>query len=181
MDKKKKIVFWILSGVSFLCALVLFGWGSPFFILAGVVLLPIEKVRELLLEKIRIKMWLSCVLAGVFFTVGVFLSPVTMQEQNNSSSGMDVGHSSALESSCSQEVDNGREESSDVADNQQDSDTAGDSKPVMTMYVLNTDSKKIHYSTCRHVSKISSAKMKIVTIGLDELYKQGYTTCGTCF
>lgn len=48
-------------------------------------------------------------------------------------------------------------------------------------YVLNTNSKKIHKSNCRYAGKISSANRKSFSGSLDDLYSQGYTTCGVCF
>ena len=48
-------------------------------------------------------------------------------------------------------------------------------------YVLNTESKKIHYSTCYHAERISESKRKEHSGDISELLENGYTTCGTCF
>ena len=54
------------------------------------------------------------------------------------------------------------------------------STPI-TLYVLNVESKKIHYSTCYHAEKLSAEKREEYTGDISELLENGYTTCGTCF
>ena len=49
-----------------------------------------------------------------------------------------------------------------------------------TSYILNTGSKKIHSSTCKSVSSISTKNKKTYTGSPDDLLKQGYTACGSC-
>ena len=49
-----------------------------------------------------------------------------------------------------------------------------------TSYVLNTGSKKIHTSTCKSVSSISTKNKKTYTGSPNDLLKQGYTACGSC-
>ncbi len=48
-------------------------------------------------------------------------------------------------------------------------------------YVLNTNTQKIHYSTCHDVEKIDLQNYETSVLSLDELLNQGYTTCGHCF
>lgn len=48
-------------------------------------------------------------------------------------------------------------------------------------YVLNTDSKKIHYPNCNDVTKIASENYSTSNLSISELEAQGYTTCGHCF
>lgn len=47
-------------------------------------------------------------------------------------------------------------------------------------YVLNTSTKKIHYSSCRDVPKIKSENYSTTT-DLEGTLNQGYTKCGHCF
>ena len=48
-------------------------------------------------------------------------------------------------------------------------------------YVLNTNTKKIHKTHCHHINKMNEANKKSYSGSIDDLYSQGYTTCGTCF
>jgi hypothetical protein len=48
------------------------------------------------------------------------------------------------------------------------------------IYILNTKTKKIHFSTCTNASTISEANKQNYNGNLDTLLSQGYTTCGTC-
>lgn len=52
---------------------------------------------------------------------------------------------------------------------------------VTSQYVLNTNTKKIHKSSCHHINKMNEANKKSYSGSIDDLYSQGYTTCGTCF
>lgn len=47
-------------------------------------------------------------------------------------------------------------------------------------WVLNTNSKKIHESDCRHVSDIAEQNRSEPDKTLEELLAEGYTLCGTC-
>lgn len=50
-------------------------------------------------------------------------------------------------------------------------------------YVINTDSKKIHYSDCSFAERIKEENKKTVNLTDDELKEytnQGYTICSTC-
>lgn len=48
-------------------------------------------------------------------------------------------------------------------------------------YILNTNSKKIHYPGCSAANRMSDANKKEYSGSLDSLFSQGYTTCGICF
>lgn len=48
-------------------------------------------------------------------------------------------------------------------------------------WVVNKDSKKIHYPSCQHVSSIKDENRWDVYIPLDNLLSDGYTKCQTCF
>lgn len=52
---------------------------------------------------------------------------------------------------------------------------------VTGQYVLNTNSKKIHKTSCRYVNQMSEKNKQNYSGSLDELYSMGYTTCGVCF
>lgn len=48
-------------------------------------------------------------------------------------------------------------------------------------YVLNTDSKKIHYPSCYHAGRLSASKRQDYTGDISELLENGYTKCKVCF
>ncbi|MBR5295401.1 MAG: DNA/RNA non-specific endonuclease, partial [Clostridia bacterium] len=50
-----------------------------------------------------------------------------------------------------------------------------------TIYVLNTNSLKIHYSSCRHIKTMKEENKQSYSGNLDALLNQGYSRCGTCF
>ena len=52
---------------------------------------------------------------------------------------------------------------------------------ITGQYVLNTNTKKIHKTHCHHINKMNEANKKSYSGSIDDLYSQGYTTCGTCF
>lgn len=47
-------------------------------------------------------------------------------------------------------------------------------------YVLNTNTKKFHYTTCRHVPTIKPENHKDVHDTRDNIIAQGFSPCGTC-
>lgn len=59
-----------------------------------------------------------------------------------------------------------------------ESSTAGEKteKP----YVLNINSKKIHYPTCESVQKMKPSNKKEYTGTMEDLLKQGYVPCKMC-
>ncbi len=52
---------------------------------------------------------------------------------------------------------------------------------ITGQYVLNTNTKKIHKTSCHHINKMNESNKKSYSGSLDSLYSQGYTTCGNCF
>ena len=52
---------------------------------------------------------------------------------------------------------------------------------VTSQYILNINTKKIHKPQCHHINKMNEANKKSYSGSIDDLYSQGYTTCGTCF
>ena len=217
MGKKQKIILWIASTFCFLGAIVMFGWGTPFLIVAGLLLLPIEKIRAFLLDKMKIKVWTACILAGVMFVVGAIVSPSDAQSDlaNSSSGGLEYSsffgdedsssyskpekedsHSSSFKENSTQSLSKPEKEESSLPEKEdshsssfKENSTQSSFKPekedssveIKVTYILNTSSKKIHYSTCRHVSKISPENKKTSTKSLAALIQEGYEKCGTCF
>jgi hypothetical protein len=53
-------------------------------------------------------------------------------------------------------------------------------KENTTVYVLNTDSKKIHYSSCSAAKRISNENRRETTDSISSLVANGYTECGIC-
>lgn len=60
-------------------------------------------------------------------------------------------------------------------------DTTQQQNVVTAQYLLNTNTKKIHKTHCHHIKKMNEENKKLYSGSLDDLYSQGYTTCGTCF
>lgn len=69
--------------------------------------------------------------------------------------------------------------SSGVAAIETDSDTELIQKQEAD-YILNTNSKKIHYITCSSVSNIKNENKEEYTEKRDDLISQGYAPCGIC-
>ena len=53
--------------------------------------------------------------------------------------------------------------------------------PAKSTYILNINSKKIHYSHCGSVKNMKESNKKAYNGDIDTLLDQGYTTCGNCF
>lgn len=47
-------------------------------------------------------------------------------------------------------------------------------------YILNTNSKKFHYSDCGSAGRISEKNKDVFTGTRDELIARGYSPCGNC-
>ena len=52
---------------------------------------------------------------------------------------------------------------------------------VARTWVLNTNTRKIHYPSCSSVSRIAAQNYATSTASIDELLARGYTRCGRCF
>ena len=75
MKKTSAIVQWIFSALFYVCVLGNgFHYSSLFLLAAGVLMMPIPKLRGLF-QKIKLKNWLIISLAVVLFFVGVMCSP----------------------------------------------------------------------------------------------------------
>ena len=52
--------------------------------------------------------------------------------------------------------------------------------PQGTGYILNTNSKKIHYPNCGSVKRMSDKNKQNSNLNRDKLISQGYDPCGNC-
>lgn len=50
-----------------------------------------------------------------------------------------------------------------------------------SVYILNTNSKKIHYPHCGSAKQIADKNRQEFSGNIDTLFDRGYTTCGNCF
>lgn len=53
-------------------------------------------------------------------------------------------------------------------------------KPVGTTYIININTGKFHYPTCRSVKQMNDSNKKEVIDNRDNLISQGYSPCGNC-
>lgn len=53
-------------------------------------------------------------------------------------------------------------------------------EPVGTTYIINTNTGKFHYPTCRSVKQMNDSNKKEVTGNREDLISQGYSPCGNC-
>lgn len=60
-------------------------------------------------------------------------------------------------------------------------ETTKQTNVITGQYVLNTNTKKIHKTHCHHINKMNESNKQSYSGSVDDLYSQGYTTCGTCF
>lgn len=47
-------------------------------------------------------------------------------------------------------------------------------------YIMNTNTKKFHYPSCKHVDRIQQTNRQEFSGSRDELIKAGYSPCGVC-
>lgn len=60
------------------------------------------------------------------------------------------------------------------------SDQISGKTAVVTEYILNTSTKKIHYPDCKSVKQMKDKNKKSTTQSRDSLINQGYSPCGNC-
>ena len=66
-------------------------------------------------------------------------------------------------------------------DDQPSSDAVVDNGQAVTSHwVLNTNTGKIHYPSCKYVKTIKEKNYSEIDATLEELYAQGYTSCEWC-
>lgn len=58
--------------------------------------------------------------------------------------------------------------------------TADQQEEDVMEYVLNTNTKKFHYPTCRSVSQMKDKNKQIEETTRDDLIARGYDPCGNC-
>ena len=73
--------------------------------------------------------------------------------------------------------DDGNNDNNDNNDDSGDSNDVGNVGNGEVTYIINTNSKKIHLTTCRYAT---SNNTKETTKSLEELLAENYTTCGVC-
>lgn len=71
-------------------------------------------------------------------------------------------------------------ESVPVVNSSTDSNGTTDISNNVQTYVLNTNTKKFHYSTCSSVSRMSEKNKQTVSESRDDIISQGYSPCGNC-
>ncbi len=281
------ILQWGLALFSFLFIFLEIGVGSILFVLATILFLPIQKLREFLLNKLKLRAWLACLMAVILFFAGILMSPGMTYNSDvdsfsrNSENIDDIESSleknsfeeaSSMENISKEESSSEYDSSSEVDNSEQhehayvgiiekmptcseqgckkfvcecgnfyteeiavlthvlvlkgseaatctqfgwnayeycencsyttyeeifalghnfvngicvrclekDPDYKEDDTVKIT-YILNIDSMKIHFSTCRHVDRMSEENKQATTKTLEELLEEGYTKCGTCF
>lgn len=74
-----------------------------------------------------------------------------------------------------------KEEPSDDKSSWVDVEQTEQQKVITGQYVLNTNTKKIHKTSCHHINRMNESNKQSYSGSIDNLYSQGYTTCGTCF
>lgn len=57
---------------------------------------------------------------------------------------------------------------------------SGSGSAATQKYILNTNTKKFHYPTCRSVSQMKEKNKKAVTASRDDVIADGYSPCGNC-
>ena len=68
-----------------------------------------------------------------------------------------------------------------VVTTKEEVETTKQQNVITGQYVLNTNTKKIHKTSCHHINRMNESNKKSYSGSLGSLYSQGYTTCGTCF
>ena len=63
----------------------------------------------------------------------------------------------------------------------EDTETEPCKTEAVEEYILNTDSKKIHRTTCGTGDRIKKENRQRYVGDLEALFQKGYTTCGNCF
>lgn len=66
------------------------------------------------------------------------------------------------------------------ASKEKGSNTSEDTSNEITTYILNTNSRKIHYEDCKGVRRIKEENKKTYTGTKADLIKEGYEPCGIC-
>ena len=112
----KLIVQWVAAVFCFLGAVVEIHLSSLFLIIAGVLFLPVKKIRAFLLSKLKIRGLVACLIAIPFLFVGVATSPTSRVDSSVTESITSLveskEESSEEESSLEEIIESSKEESS---------------------------------------------------------------------
>lgn len=96
-----------------------------------------------------------------------------------------ISEESSIESSVvdtpAQNTDSGATTNNSSESSNFDMYNAPEQQNTTMSWVLNTNSKKIHYPSCKSVAKIAPHNYSTSNETLDTLKSQGYDTCGNCF
>ena len=167
--------------------------------------MPIKPIRDIF-KKVHIKTWSIISLALVLFVVGLYLAPKSADtntpntnENTDSQQIIDKNpntdetpntnnphiDSTFNDSESDFETDNSAEstippvvDSTPVIDNENDEKES--SSTPKTTYILNTDSKKFHYSSCSSAKQIKNSNKSEFSGSREDLIKNGYDPCGRC-
>lgn len=105
---------------------------------------------------------------------GSSTSVAVAQSSGNSTQAEQIGQSNTSSTQTEQTNKN------DTAISQQLEQDSSSVESVTTTYICNTNTKKFHYSTCRHVKKMAEKNKLETNASRDEIISQGYDPCGTC-
>ena len=109
MKKTSKVIQWIFTGIFGICALANgFHISTFLLLLATVLLMPIEPMRNFLKDKIKIKSGLAITLAVIIFFVGILSSPLADDPP-------DVSDSSSISSTVSDTDSENKDLSSEIS------------------------------------------------------------------
>ena len=116
----------------------------------------------------------------------------SVSDDDSESGSEDTGSSDGTEDAGGESDSTG--ETDEETEGGEDTDTSGDSEgdeetlpetgegedSTECAYVLNTNSKKIHYPTCHTIKNLKAENRAETSKTVEELKLEGYTTCGVC-
>ncbi len=147
---------------------------------------PIFHKNELLARGVQIEAWsVEDNGEGICFNVycfnvqpGVTINYATGQNKASAeiSSSASVTPSNSVSSNVSSVTSS---ETTDQSSSSSVTSSPKDNTATLT-YVLNTNTKKFHHTTCRHVSSIKKENYSEFSGTRDSIISQGYSPCGTC-
>ena len=112
--RAKRILQWCAAVFCFMGAITEIGVSSLFLTVAGVLFLPVKNIRSFLMDKMKIRGFVACLIAIPFFFIGMTIYPTDNTEDN---SEIEISSSSILasseeESSLEEIITSSKEESS---------------------------------------------------------------------
>ncbi len=94
--------------------------------------------------------------------------------------GVKINYKTGMSSSESGSVSSKPQTSSKIMSSKPQTVTSN-TPSASAEYILNKNSKKIHYPSCRSVKQMKESNKQKYNGSVDTLLNQGYTTCGNCF